>query len=254
MSYTELKELPALEGSLNIYVSQSHSLRRPPSLSESHAFTPENVQRAYKLLEAENAENAVTTEHKEIVVQPRCLERYERPIILYTLRFTFHIALISIFESIFFFFYVSTLEDGGITNTVNYFITDAVQACSNWTPWEQSVVNDILVSWINVTTIANTANSVATRRIVSNARLMRISWIYVGSFAFLFGVSAIYAHRRKINVHWGRLILENFAMVLMLALYEFLFFTTIITPYSPLSAQEIELNAIRRFQGSCNLF
>jgi hypothetical protein len=169
------------------------------------------------------------------------------------LRFTFHITLISIFESIFFFFYVSTLENNGINNTINFFVTGAVQACSNWTSWEQTVVNDIISPWINVTNIQESAATVATNRLASNTRLLRISWVYVGIFAALFAVATSYAKIRKMNVRWCRLVAENLAMVLMLAFYEFLFFTTIITSYSPLSAQEIEANTINTLQSQCHL-
>lgn len=249
MSYRELKALPELEGSLNIYVSQRNSLRRPPSLSESDALSPENVQR----VKHTRMFDIVDLPEPKEQYQPDCLERLERPFILYTLRFTFHITLISIFESIFFFFYVSTLENNGINNTINFFVTDAVQACSNWTAWEQTVANDIISPWINVTNIQESAATVAANRLVANTRLLRISWVYVGIFGALFTVATAYAKIRKMNVWWCRLVAENLAMVLMLAFYEFLFFTTIITSYSPLSAEEIEANAINTLQSQCHL-
>jgi hypothetical protein len=244
MSYTELKELPGLEGSLNIYISQRHSLRRPPSLSESDALSPENVQRV------KHTRLFVQEQEQE---QPDCLERFERPFILYSLRFTFHITLISVFESIFFFFYVSTLENNGINNTINYFVSGAVKVCSNWTDWEQAAVNDIISPWINVTDIQESAVTVAATRLAANARLLRISWVYVGIFGTLFTAATLYAKIRKMNVRWCRLVAENLAMVFMLAFYEFLFFTTIITPYSPITAEEIEINAIHKFQSQCHL-
>jgi hypothetical protein len=38
-----------------------------------------------------------------------------------------------------------------------------------------------------------------------------------------------------------------------LALYELMFFNTIIYPYHPISTEEIERNAIEKLQGSCGI-
>jgi len=42
----ELKNVESMPGSINALVSTNKRLRRPPSLSESFAWTPENIERA----------------------------------------------------------------------------------------------------------------------------------------------------------------------------------------------------------------
>jgi hypothetical protein len=54
-------------------------------------------------------------------------------------------------------------------------------------------------------------------------------------------------------MNWTYIILENTSMVLLLGLYEFLFFDTIIYPYQPISTDEIERNMIQQLQNGCGL-
>ena len=47
--YSELKDLPQLRGSLNTIVSikTNVGMKRPPSLSESYAWDPDNIERLH---------------------------------------------------------------------------------------------------------------------------------------------------------------------------------------------------------------
>ena len=69
----------------------------------------------------------------------------------------------------------------------------------------------------------------------------------------LFSIVIIYVKCRRIKIAWSYIILENTAMVGLLALYELLFFNTIIYPYQPISTEEIERNMIEQLQHSCGL-
>jgi len=250
--YTELKELPSLKGSLNNVVSQQHRLKRPSSLSESCAWTELNLERTQAhFTEAPLSELVISTD----IVPKKDKEKntYELFLVTNGLRFLFHITLISIFETVFFFLYISTLEDSGIQKTIGYFINSAVASCRNLTQ-EEVVVSDMLLnSIVNTTQIAQQATDALMARTAFNTNLMIKSWFYVGLVTCGFMILTAYSRLRSIHVEWKPLILENIGLVLLLAAYEYMFFSTIIFPFQPLSAAEISEGAVQQLQSSCGL-
>jgi len=254
-NYTELKELSALRvGSLNALVSKQVPLRRPPSLSESCAWTPENVERAA----AATLQFSPTKEVDPVFPTAPPTPPPHNTTLLYIinliLKLSFHITLISVFESLFFFFYISDLEDGGINKTIDGFVDDALHACSNFTAPERIIVNDILYVVVNTTVIQSGAAFEVAARDKNNAAYFRLSWYYVGGFGGLFVILAIVARLKRYAVEWRSLLLENLAMVTALGLYEYMFFTTVISPYSPISGLEVASNAIQKMHSTCGLF
>jgi len=171
-----------------------------------------------------------------------------------TLSFLIHIFLISIFESLFFFFYISNLEDNGILNTVQMFIQDGLSVCENMTKEEITVVNDVLGPYINSTIIITDGNIAFTLRNAQNEGLLNRAWIYVGGIGIIMICVAGVAVYRKIRIPWLRICVENLGLVVMLGLYETLFFTTIVHPYQPVTGAEIERNVIEDAQQVCGLF
>lgn len=254
-NYTELKELGAMRtGSLNTLVSKQVPLRRPPSLSESCAWTPENVERAAAILQlspVKEIQHVFPTIAAQESPQPNTTIVY---IVNLILKLSFHITLISVFESLFFFFYISDLEDGGIQKTINGFVDDAQHACMNFTEPTRVIVNDILYVFVNTTVIQSGAVSETAARASNNAYYFRLSWYYVGGFGGLFVILAAVARLKKYDVQWRTLLLENLAMVIALGLYEYMFFTTVISPYSPISGLEVANNAIQKLHQTCGLF
>ena len=95
--------------------------------------------------------------------------------------------------------------------------------------------------------------ALATRNI-SNQRLMNVSWYYVGGCCGLFVATTSYAKCRQITIYWRKIIGENAAMILLLAVYEFMFFTTIIKPYTPITGDEIAQRGVHQLNASCGLF
>ena len=241
MNYTELKDITALRGSLNLVVSPSVNMRRPLSLSESCVETELNIERTTAFFAPKPLE-IVETEPV-----------YETWLVNLGLRFLFHITLISIFETVFFFLYISGLEDNGILSTINYFVSSVVTSCSNLTEAERDVSNRFLQLFLNTSQIAAQSQSALLERTLFNNQLLQRSWIYVGAVGGLFVCLAIHSRMRRISVQWKSLVLENIGLVALLAAYEFMFFTTIIMPFKPISAQEISENAILQIQSTCRL-
>jgi len=266
-SYTELKGLPELKGSINLVVSEAYRLRRPPSLSESHAWTPENVERAMSMssverqmtipllsevapqLIVEQTEQTEQIEQIEQIEQKTCCASLH----ILLISFLFHIFLISIFESVFFFFYVSVMENDGILKTVDGFVGKLVGSCEFMTPLEIQIADDLLTPYVNVSVIQANGNSAYQDRDRVNTRLVRLTWYYVAGLAALFMLAATTGWLRALRIPWRRLILENCGLVTLLGIYEAMFFTTIVYPYLPISGPEIAANTLLQIQDTCHI-
>jgi hypothetical protein len=258
----ELKAVGSMPGSINELISVNKRLKRPPSLSESFAWTPENIERANRIplissserLNVLQEETPQQPDRNEIISIPQITYlKYEKQIVEVLIKLLFHITLISIFETLFYFLYVSSLEDNGIETTVNTFIDGAANECRNITPVQIEIIDDLLSPYINSTTIINNGNTEQIFREAYNKSISNRAWGYVGGVMGLFVLAVIYVRIRKIEIRWKNVILENIAMVLLLALYELMFFNTIIYPYHPISTDEIGRNAIETLQGQCGI-
>ena len=167
--------------------------------------------------------------------------------------FLFHITLISIFESIFFFAYVSTLEDSGIINTIQGYVNPLLTGCWNWTYEDRTLANSILNSLINTTTLPYDAWTAKQSRSAINTSLLIRSWIYVGGFAGVTILITIILIWKKVPPNWKKLLTEQLSMVLLLGAYEWLFFRTIVLQYKAISAIELNQYVVQELDTICNL-
>jgi hypothetical protein len=253
----ELKNVESMPGSINQLISTNKRLKRPPSLSESFAWTPENIERANRIPLISSSERLNILQEEgpdELVAIPNITYfKYEKPVVEVIIKLLFHITLISIFETLFYFLYVSSLENDGIEKTVNTFINGAANGCKNISPIQIEIIDDLLEPYINASQVIQDGNNAEIVRNIYNKGISNIAWGYVGGVMGLFVLMVIYARLRKICIKWKVVILENLAMVLMLALYELMFFNTIIYPYHPISTDEIGRNAVETLQDSCGI-
>ena len=167
--------------------------------------------------------------------------------------FFFHITLISIFESAFFFAYVSTLEDNGILNTIQNYVNPLLQGCWNWTAQDRVFVEEILNVIVNTSTLSQDAIIAAEDRSTINASLMHRSWGYGGGLATLTMVITGILVWKKHPPKWKSLLIEQCSMVLLLAAYEWLFFRTIVLPYKAISASEVNQYVVQELDTICHL-
>jgi hypothetical protein len=255
MYENELKTVDSMPGSINELISTNTRLKRPPSLSESFAWTPENIARANQIPLISSAECLEGGEEDiDQLVKPSIKYwKYEEQIVEVFIKLLLHIVLISIFETLFYFFYVSSLENNGIETTVNTFINDAVTNCMNISPLEIQIIDDFLDPYINATQVITKGNNAGIQRMIYNELISRRAWAYVGGLMGLFMALTVYIRCRRIKINWVYIIFENTSMVVLLALYELMFFNTIIYSYEPISTDEISRDAIRKFQGSCGI-
>ena len=247
----ELKTVDSMPGSINELISANKRLKRPPSLSESFASSAENIARANLMPLIPISERSDVMYEES--AQTKTILKYEKQIVEIFIKLLLHITMISIFETLFYFLYVSSLEDNGIVQTLNTFINGVVSQCRNLSPIQVDIVDAFLEPYINATQIIQQGNSEEIVRNIYNKEISIRAWIYVGCLFGLLVINVVYIKLRRIEIKWYSIILENMAMVVLLALYELMFFNTIIYYYHPISADEIGRNAVETLQGQCGI-
>ena len=164
-----------------------------------------------------------------------------------------HITLISIFETVFYFQFISKSEDNGIQNTINQFLQGTLTQCKQWPQNTTQLLAALLQVIVNETEIAQAAAKATATRAATNGALQTQSWIYVVSLAASLAAIATAAHCKKYEIKWHSIIVENIVLVCLLGAYEAFFFETIIYMYQSLTLPELEQSILQQLQTSCNI-
>jgi len=161
--------------------------------------------------------------------------------------FMIHLTLISIFEIIFFFSIVSTYENKAITSVIVGFLSSVPSYCNELNYQEKLNFSNIFNSLVNTTQIDNNSDYSAVKRKSFNNELFIDAWMYflviIGIDIFLFIVKYIY----KIKINFRKIILDNFGMIIILAIYEYMFFKSIILLYENISQNELIKLMVNQF-------
>ena len=189
----------------------------------------------------------------DVIATTNVVWSYVEFIVDYSMRFTFHLLLISIFEVLFYFQFVSKDEDAGILTTTNYYTDSIINSCAGLNSTEATVLNFILGKFINSSQVIAAGASASSDRQLKNAAIYRLSLTYIGILAGLQGGLVLISVVNKFKIKWGHIILENLALVVFLGLYELMFFETIIKKYAALSPGEISAQFVMGLQDRCAL-
>jgi len=216
---------------------------QPQTQSSYDSWIFKDIESAYKISDKDEDEDEDIINHY----------KYEKQIISTLIKLLFHITLISIFETLFYFLYVSSLENNGIENAINTFINAAIEDCYNMSVEQIEVIDNVLESYINASEVIQKGNTEELVRHKYNNHILNIAWGYVSGLAGLFVILSVYTRVRKIKINWKNVVLENFAMVILLGLYELLFFNTIVHKYLPISTEELAQGAVEKLQTACRV-
>lgn len=164
-----------------------------------------------------------------------------------------HITLIGIFETVFYFQFISKSEDNGIQNTINQFLQGALTQCKQWPQNTTQLLAAFLQIVVNETQVAQAAATATAARAATNGTLQTQSWMYVVSLAASLAAIATAAHCKKYEIKWRSILVENVVLVCMLGAYEAFFFETIIYMYQSLTLPELEQSILQQLQTFCNI-
>lgn len=152
-----------------------------------------------------------------------------------------HVCLISVFETVFFFLYVSKSENNGILQTLNTYYLPFLQACDGWSPVIRTDLLEFLeiLGAANQTAVDAAARQAAAERASENLHLLFWCLAYTGICIGIGGACLGYLVWSKRRVEGREILGEHLFFVTVLGLYEWFFFRTIIYNYNTLSTPEL---------------
>ena len=206
--------------------------RRPPSYSDSFIHIPKNEQPILAPL------TPLDTSLESLPTEPESKPLYHT-IVLFVIKGSLHIFFISTFETIFYFLYVSRSEDNGIKGTIDTYYLPIINTCNNWSNLTHTLMLDVLTYEVNKSTVDLLGSAAAAQRNSQNGALLNTSILYSAICLVIFLGLTVFSHFKKIDIDWTRLLQEHSAFVILLALYEYFFFRTIIYKYITLSTPEL---------------
>ena len=234
-------------------------ITRPPSYSDSFFFMPLSHTQPNDILSDEHVPQSTqspATAEPSIIVSLPPVHVHISTCTLWTIRtlsFGFHIVLISIFETLFFFLFISKSEDSGIQGIIQNYIDGVLSQCAHWSVNETQLVNAILTVLIQANQTLASAQTAMQQRTTYNSRLEVQAWMYVVGTTACLLTGGIIARLNAIRIPWKRIVLENMIMVALLGIYEFTFFKTIIYNYRSLTVEELNGNIVGQLQSTCKV-
>ena len=169
----------------------------------------------------------------------------------WALRFVFHLTLISLFETLFFWQFISKSEDGALIGLVNHYAKTTLNGCRALTPRQRQLVTDFLDLFINQTRVDTAGALAAASRAAYNNILVRNSWLYFGGFMITFAGLGAWGQLRGYGIKWRSLLLENLALVTFLGFYEWMFFSTVVLQYQAISVPELDRMVVDEIVLAC---
>jgi hypothetical protein len=162
-----------------------------------------------------------------------------RKIGIFVLKSSLHCLLISIFETVFFFSYVSRTENSGILKTIDTYYQPVVADCRQWGNLTRWALYEILTHEISVPAVDAAAARAANGRSQYNTSLLHLSLGVSGGFLALCALIVARFLCKREKVAWVGILFENCMMVLFLGLYEYFFFRVVIYNYDTISTSEL---------------
>jgi len=229
-------------------------IKRPPSYSDSFLYLPASINGDFTIgepLTIVPSISSMITETEEQVVPLRyspCEKWYNR-----ILGFGVHIFLLSLFETVFFFQYISQSENSGLQKTVDGYVNGILSSCGSWSHNTTTDVNELLSLILNVTEITEQGQQYYRDRTTFNHTLELQAWMYVLGLFLTVVLSSAIGYRASLRLAWRRILIDNGIMILLLGLYEWIFFRTIIYNYENISLPELNLFIVQQLQGTCDV-
>jgi hypothetical protein len=225
--------------------------RKQRSFSEGHVDIlrpmPRILSNLQSLLPEETPSTPPELSTPEIRGEP-CVSFLHR----WSLRFSVHLSLVSLFETLFFWLFVSRTEDTALITLVNSYVSGLLGCCASLNSSQKLLFIDFVNLFINQTHVQNRGATAATARAAFNSTLRINSWVYVGFLGGLASTLAGAAAYRRLPIQWRQLGLENLALIFILGLYEFMFFSTVVYPYESISMPELDRMLMNEIDASCD--
>jgi hypothetical protein len=161
------------------------------------------------------------------------------------------LVLIATFELVFFNFYIINYENNSLISLTTQLIQPMLDSCSNLKNMSKIIVDDFINIFINQTIINNNANSDLISRNINNSNLTFLSLVYyTGVLCMFFFLLLINTFLRK-KIDYMMIFIDNVIMIVILGVYEYIFFENIIFKYSTMGPNELIKNVINQLLNKC---
>ena len=216
-------------------------MRRPPSYSDSFLIRSPSLQNTPVLepLYIPDFQSAQEPEPLKLNSETEPPVYLYHTAVIFVLKGSLHIFFISSFETLFYFLYISVSENAGIKNTIDAYYQPLIQSCDRWSNLTKGLLLTIMKYEVNKTTVDTEGVRAALTRSTYNTGLLYWSVGYSAICLLMIGLTSLIIWLKKIRVKWQKLLLEHLAFVLVLALYEYFFYITIIYKYTTVSTPEL---------------
>ena len=166
--------------------------------------------------------------------------------------FFLHLFLISLFELIFFFGFVTKFENKAIVQLINEITNTVISSCNTLNTSDKQIIDYFLNRIVNSEQLLiNSNNAIQTRYIYNNSLLIiGISYFIVLLFLniFIYTINKCYFKR---NINYKNICLDNCVMIILLGLYEYMFFSYIVFQYQTSSTNELVYDVYNQVNATC---
>jgi len=166
--------------------------------------------------------------------------------------FFLHLFLISLFELIFFFGFVTKFENKAIVQLIGEITNTAISSCNSLNTSDKQIIDYFLNRIVNSEQLLTNSNNAMTERNLYNNSLLIIGIAY---FLVLLSLNIfIYTTNRcyfKRNINYKNICLDNCIMIILLGLYEYMFFSYIVFQYQTSSTNELVYDVYNQVNSTC---
>ena len=158
----------------------------------------------------------------------------------WSFRFLFHLTLISLFETVFFWYFVSPSEDAALVGLVDNYLGGLLDYCATLSSTDKALLTTYLNALVNRTEVDILGLDASIARGYYNSSLQGRSSFY---FLALLSLTALIGGSLRVcrvQVRWCHVVAENVGLIAFLAAYEAMFFSTVAFQYQPITAAELD--------------
>ena len=220
---------------------------RPPSKTESHI----DIRRTHLLYDFDSLVNGVPKKKTNEIGTQTEYDKSEL-IINKLVLFFMHLFLITMFELIFFFNYVTKFENSALTGVFDSLTGSIINSCSSLSPNSKIFLDDIFRIFVNTTQSNQKATNSYNSRMLYNNNLMAKSMLYfIG--VLIANIMILSMNKMTINkrINYLEIIIDNLIMITLLGIYEYIFFSNIVFKYQTISNDEIFDNFQNKYLANC---
>jgi hypothetical protein len=165
----------------------------------------------------------------------------------------FHVLMFAIFEPIFFFAYATGFETDAYVGSIDGYTGDIINRINGMDPEYIKNIRDLFFGTDAIDKIKEkvqelhvAAIEAADDRNAYNTDLMNNSVIIGCSILFIGIVLIVMAKMKNIKIGWSKIFMDNFTLLFMIGIYEYVFFETVVSKYKIMSSDELNYHVLER--------